>query len=110
LRETSDFPTPSSPPLFSIIPVLENFSTEKLKAVGYFLKTSLNPMRASNARKLRLKKRMGRLETAKMDVAIMGPAAPPVNLAEFKKPMTLPLDSVTNMAMTNGMMAATNPV
>jgi len=40
----------------------------------------------------------------------MGPTAPPVNLAEFKKPMIPPLDSLTNMEMTNGMMAATTPV
>lgn len=45
-----------------------------------------------------------------MEVAIMGPNAFPVNLAEFKKPITLPFGSSTNKEMMSGSVAAINPV
>ena len=45
-----------------------------------------------------------------MDVAIIGPKATPVNLAEFKKPMVAPLGSLRNREKVNGMVTAMNPV
>ena len=41
---------------------------------------------------------------------MIGPSAFPENLAEFKKPMILPFDSLANIDMINGKVAATKPV
>jgi len=41
---------------------------------------------------------------------MIGPRAVPANLAEFKKPMILPLDSPANIDMINGKVAAIRPV
>ena len=50
------------------------------------------------------------MEKATTEVAMMGPRAFPVNLAEFRKPMMPPFSSLTKIEKMSGMVAATSPV